>query len=161
MTAALLADVLDQMAATAGALVDATEGVRSALVRGDVPALHAALAQQQELASALGEQERRRRVLVAELAAELRRDADAVTASALAAQLRSRGAADLAERVERGAERVAALVERLARVNRQNRALARQGLSSVRLVLHALSGADGYGPETSGDLPALRVDRRM
>lgn len=163
MSGAALADCLERMAVAAAGLLEATERVRQALVRGQVEALDGALRRQEELAAELAAAEARRRALVAELARELGCDGGEPTVTAVAQHLRQRGEASLAARVAEASARVASLVERVAWLNAQNRALARQGLASIRAVWQALAGAEGYGPAAPGGAAprgTLRVDRR-
>lgn len=163
MSAAALVECLEGMARAAAGLVEATEQVHQALVRGQVDALEGALRRQEQLAAELTAAEARRRALVAVLARDLGCDEEELPATAVAQRLRQRGEADWATQLVEAAARVASLLERVARLNAQNRALARQGLASVRAVWEALADMHGYGPATPAGTTlrgTLRVDRR-
>ncbi|QIA26254.1 flagellar protein FlgN [Thermaerobacter sp. PB12/4term] len=162
--AALAHQLVAQLAAMVepwARLLEATRATNRALVAGDPAVIEAALAFEEECLRVIGELERRRFDLQRELAAAWGLDPACLSWDELA-----RRVPDLAPALARCRDSLKALAEGVEQLNRQNRALARQGLAWARFGLQSLAAArgtagPGYGPD--GQLqwrpPALAVDR--
>lgn len=142
-------------------LLEAARATNRALVAGDAGAIEAALAGEQHCLQKIDELEGRRFDLQRQLAAAWGIDPADLSWDELA-----RRCPDLAPSLARCRMSLRALMEGVETLNRQNRALARQGLGWARFGLQSLAAArgttaTGYGPD--GRLqwrpPALAVDR--
>ena len=157
--AAAWADWFEATAAAASRLAEACRRTCDALVAGDVAALRAALATEEERIAALRACEERRQALAAGSDAAGTGDVP-TTARSVVAALAAAGFDGEARRAAEAARRLGATLDEIARVNEARRRLAQQGLAAARTLLHAVTGEVlSYGRSTVG-APSLRLDRR-
>ena len=133
-----LLDALEEQVEPWQRLLDVARAKQHALVAGDAAAIERAVTEEERLAGRLQELEAARYRLQQQLAALWGLAPGALTWDELARRLPGR--ADAVRALRR---RLLDAVEALAAVNRENAALARQGLAWARFGLQALAGAGG------------------
>ena len=120
-------------------LLEAARSLGQALVTGDLEAVEAALIEQERWLEVIDQLERRRYQLQEEVASAWGVDPSALTWEALA-----RRRPELRPDLQRVRDALQALIEGVEAANRQNRALAQQGLAWSRFVLQAVAGGSAY-----------------
>lgn len=150
-----LSAILDRQKATLETLLRVAEAKREAILKNDVAAIESAVEKESRLLDALSQWEQRRldwarRWSAGQEARTLRGDGGDLTLRRIAAGLPE----NTGKVLEKTADTLSELVQKLDDVNRQNAGLLYHSLAYVQTVLAALTGAEQrggiYGPNSSG-----------